>query len=122
MQRASGATRRRLLTAPCVSTDGGRRRRDLFQLRTGAPAVALARASSHSAACAPQHRSLPNTDTKSRNLLYLTYNAMSEGYKRDEYYRHKRENMADGAVSMIKHFQGVAISSKEAEAKQAASA
>jgi len=30
--------------------------------------------------------------------------------------------MADGAVSMIKHFQGVAISSKEAEAKQAASA
>ena len=36
--------------------------------------------------------------------------------------RHKRENMADGAVSMIKHFQGVAISSKEAEAKQAASA
>lgn len=44
------------------------------------------------------HRSLPNTSENSRNLLYLTYNAQSEGYKRDEYYRNKRANMDSGSV------------------------
>ena len=31
------------------------------------------------------HRSRPNLSDTSRNLLYLTYNAQSEGYQRDEY-------------------------------------
>jgi hypothetical protein len=31
------------------------------------------------------HRSRPNHSENSRNLLYLTYNAQSEGYQRDEY-------------------------------------
>ena len=31
------------------------------------------------------HRSRPNLSDNSRNLLYLTYNAQSEGYQRDEY-------------------------------------
>ena len=38
--------------------------------------------------------------------MYLTYNAQSEGYLRDEYYRHKRATMASGQISLIKHFEG----------------
>ena len=38
-----------------------------------------------------------------RALLYLTYNAQSEGYLRDEYYRHKRATMKQGHLSLIKH-------------------
>lgn len=56
------------------------------------------------------HRSRPNTSATSRNLLYLTYNAASEGYLRDEYYRHKRHAIqGTGQISLIKHFQGVTV-------------
>lgn len=52
------------------------------------------------------HRSRPNLSGRPRRLLYLTYNSQDEGYLRDEYYRHKREAMEEGAISLIKHFQG----------------
>lgn len=52
------------------------------------------------------HRSRPNLSGRPRRLLYLTYNAQEEGYLRDEYYRHKREAMHEGELSLIKHFQG----------------
>lgn len=55
------------------------------------------------------HRSRPNLSTQRRTLLYLTYNAQVEGYLRDEYYRHKRQHMKNGTLSLIKHFQGIAI-------------
>ena len=55
------------------------------------------------------HRSSPNLSGKRRALLYLTYNAQNEGYLRDEYYRHKRANLKSGQLSLIKHFQGVAM-------------
>ena len=52
------------------------------------------------------HRSRANTSGRPRRLLYLTYNAQEEGYLRDEYYRHKREALEEGSLSLIKHFQG----------------
>ena len=36
----------------------------------------------------------------------MTYNSQEEGYLRDEYYRHKREALKEGSLSLIKHFQG----------------
>ena len=40
------------------------------------------------------HRSRPNlTFDQARYPIYLTYNVQAEGYQRDEYYRHKRENV-----------------------------
>ena len=59
------------------------------------------------------HRSRPNLSTQRRTLLYLTYNAQVEGYLRDEYYRHKRQHMKNGTLSLIKHFQGIAIGDLE---------
>ncbi|CAE7544791.1 phnY [Symbiodinium natans] len=52
------------------------------------------------------HRSRSNTSGRPRRLLYLTYNSQEEGYLRDEYYRHKREALKEGSLSLIKHFQG----------------
>lgn len=52
------------------------------------------------------HRSRPNVSGRPRRLLYLTYNSQEEGYLRDEYYRHKREALQEGYISLIKHFQG----------------
>ena len=57
------------------------------------------------------HRSRKNLSPTRRTLLYLTYNAQAEGYLRDEYYRHKREHMKSGRLSLIKHFQGIAVKS-----------
>ena len=59
------------------------------------------------------HRSRPNLSGGRRALLYLTYNAQSEGYLRDEYYRHKRLTMKTGQLSLIKHFQGVALDASD---------
>jgi hypothetical protein len=58
------------------------------------------------------HRSTANRTTNARKLIYLTYNAQNEGYLRDEYYRHKRANMASGRISMINHFQGTDVGSQ----------
>jgi len=68
------------------------------------------------------HRSRPNLSPQRRALLYLTYNAQSEGYLRDEYYRHKRATMKAGQLSLIKHFQGVALEANEGLAGSAANA
>ena len=64
------------------------------------------------------HRSRPNHSGERRALLYLTYNAQREGYLRDEYYRHKRAALKSGQLSLIKHFQGVALSSPEVPDQQ----
>lgn len=52
------------------------------------------------------HRSTANHSDRPRNVMYLTYNSQAEGYLRDEYYRHKRETMAEGQLSLIQHFEG----------------
>ena len=36
------------------------------------------------------HRSGPNTSSRSRRVMYVTYNPQSSGDKRQEYYRNKR--------------------------------
>ena len=40
------------------------------------------------------HRSGPNRSTRSRRALYPTYNALSEGDLRDDYYRQKQAEFA----------------------------
>ncbi|MFN8052181.1 MAG: phytanoyl-CoA dioxygenase family protein [Acidimicrobiales bacterium] len=62
------------------------------------------------------HRSGPNTSSAARRALYPTYNALSEGDLRDDYYAEKLAAFAadDGAgrhtkVSLIGDFQGRAV-------------
>jgi hypothetical protein len=58
------------------------------------------------------HRSGPNRSDRPRRALYPTYNAASEGDRREEYYRQKAEELAQLApgdrvpVSLIGDFQG----------------
>lgn len=60
------------------------------------------------------HRSGPNGSPLARRALYPTYNALSEGDLRDDYYREKLERFAAGGgradglvqVSLIDDFQG----------------
>ena len=59
------------------------------------------------------HRSGPNRSTEPRRALYPTYNALSEGDLREDYYREKlaafARRSADGehtGVSLIGDFQG----------------
>ena len=59
------------------------------------------------------HRSGPNTSALARRALYPTYNALSEGDLREEYYREKlatfERRSAEGrhtGVSLIGDFQG----------------
>lgn len=58
------------------------------------------------------HRSGPNRTDRDRRALYPTYNALSEGDLRDEYYRTKLALMAERSVgknvqvSLIGDFQG----------------
>jgi hypothetical protein len=58
------------------------------------------------------HRSGPNASPRPRRALYPTYNALSEGDLREDYYRQKAAELAaaaDGdrvAVSLIGDFQG----------------
>ena len=47
------------------------------------------------------HRSLANKSESSRNLLYLTYNAQSEGYQRDEYCAPKPQLPSVCSVSLV---------------------
>src|SRR5690606_16940734 len=63
------------------------------------------------------HRSGPNNSPEPRRALYPTYNALSEGDLRDEYYREKLARFAEAGgradgkvqVSFIDDFQGEAI-------------
>jgi len=64
------------------------------------------------------HRSPPNLTNQPRRTLYLTYNALSEGDLREEYYADKRRGLAAAAdradaesprISMIGHFRGKAV-------------
>lgn len=62
------------------------------------------------------HRSGPNASTEARQALYPTYNALSEGDLREDYYREKLAAFAadDGngphaKVSLIGDFQGRAV-------------
>jgi hypothetical protein len=59
------------------------------------------------------HRSGPNHSTRPRRALYPTYNALSEGDLREDYYRQKAAELAAAspggdrvAVSLIGDFQG----------------
>ena len=61
------------------------------------------------------HRSGPNRSTRPRRALYPTYNALSEGDLREDYYRQKASELAAAAagdagdrvaVSLIGDFQG----------------
>jgi ectoine hydroxylase-related dioxygenase (phytanoyl-CoA dioxygenase family) len=59
------------------------------------------------------HRSGPNRSSRSRRALYPTYNARSEGDRREAYYRQKLAEFADDTattgrvqVSLIGDFQG----------------
>jgi ectoine hydroxylase-related dioxygenase (phytanoyl-CoA dioxygenase family) len=63
------------------------------------------------------HRSGPNNSPVPRRALYPTYNALSEGDLREDYYRQKlaefaQEGATDGKVqvSLIGDFQGKAVS------------
>ena len=64
------------------------------------------------------HRSPPNLTNQPRRSLYLTYNALSEGDLREEYYADKRRVLAAAAdrsdaesprISTIGHFRGKAV-------------
>lgn len=54
------------------------------------------------------HKSPPNLSNRSRRILYLTYNASSEGDWRERYYADKRLAFSgrEGQISKIAHFQG----------------
>ena len=59
------------------------------------------------------HRSGPNSSTRPRRALYPTYNALSEGDLREDYYRQKAAELAGASpagdrvtVSLIGDFQG----------------
>ena len=52
------------------------------------------------------HRSGPNLLNIPRKAIYLTYNNIEEGYLRDEYYKNKKENLCDGKISLIDHYDG----------------
>jgi ectoine hydroxylase-related dioxygenase (phytanoyl-CoA dioxygenase family) len=59
------------------------------------------------------HRSGPNRSSIARRALYPTYNAASEGDRREDYYRQKHAELAAQqpgadrvAVSLIGDFQG----------------
>ena len=58
------------------------------------------------------HRSGPNPSPRPRRALYPTYNALSEGDRRADYYRRKAAELAAAAdgdrvpVSLIGDFQG----------------
>ena len=59
------------------------------------------------------HRSGPNTSPHARRALYPTYNALAEGDLREDYYRRKLDEFAEGSgtegrvrVSLIGDFQG----------------
>lgn len=55
------------------------------------------------------HRSGQNHSKKSRCMLYVTYNAASQGNLRDAYYAQKAALIEQGRVSLIGHFQGKVI-------------
>ena len=65
------------------------------------------------------HKSPPNRSNESRRIIYLTYNAKSQGDWRERYYADKRQAFSqyanDGSkrnkqISKIAHFQGKVIS------------
>ncbi len=63
------------------------------------------------------HRSGPNLSSTARRALYPTYNALSEGDLREDYYREKLAAFAEGhgkgstvQVSLINDFQGRPVS------------
>ena len=65
------------------------------------------------------HKSGPNTTESARRILYVTYNALSEGDWRADYYRKKRQKLSidqvqdpadkGNRISLIGHFQGKSI-------------
>ena len=59
------------------------------------------------------HRSGPNLLDTPRKALYLTYNNKEDGYLRDEYYKKKRDTLDDNKISLIDHYDGNIINSKD---------
>lgn len=55
------------------------------------------------------HRSGPNRSDRPRCMLYITYNAASEGDLRQAYYDRKATDLQAGRVSLIGHFQGQVV-------------
>ena len=56
------------------------------------------------------HRSGVNVTDKARRVIYATYNPMSEGDLRGQYYERKRRDMLDGKISLIFDFDGNIVS------------
>ena len=69
------------------------------------------------------HKSGPNTTESARRILYVTYNALSEGDWRTEYYQNKRRQLSQdykedpqnksNRISLIGHFQGTSVLNKK---------
>ncbi len=70
------------------------------------------------------HKSPPNLSNEPRRIIYLTYNAKSQGDWREKYYADKRQAFTqyandgsnrDSQISKIAHFQGKVISHAESD-------
>ena len=70
------------------------------------------------------HKSPPNHSNEPRRIIYLTYNAKSQGDWREKYYADKRKAFAkyakdgsnrDTQISKIAHFQGKVITHAESD-------
>lgn len=66
--------------------------------------------------CYVPHRSGANTSDHTRRAIYLTYNGISDGNLRDDYYAAKLADLADHPerLSLIGHFMGAAAPSRGA--------
>ena len=61
------------------------------------------------------HRSGINKLKIPRRALYITYNDSSEGDLREDYYKHKFQNMDQNKISLIDHYSGSIVTNKNNE-------
>jgi predicted HD phosphohydrolase len=61
------------------------------------------------------HRSGINKLDTPRRALYITYNDALEGDLREDYYKHKFQNMDQNKISLIEHYKGSIIKNKSDE-------
>ena len=61
------------------------------------------------------HRSGINKLDAPRRALYITYNDALEGDLREDYYKHKFQNMDQNKISLIDHYSGSIIKNKNNE-------
>ena len=55
------------------------------------------------------HRSNINYTINPRKSLYITYNNITEGNLRNDYYKNKKINLSDNKISLIDHYDGLII-------------